>query len=86
MVFCQFVNYVNVYVNHFIVFDIPLHVQGVEICPVQFGKYERSDRFWSELAYKTYSWKLELQNADDLRVVITVAIYRGKGKECLQVN
>lgn len=63
-----------------------LAFQGVEICPVQFGTNERSDRFWSELAYKTYSWKLELPNANDMRVVITVAIYRGKGQECLQVK
>ena len=55
---------------------------------MQYGKGSdpEADLFWESLAHKTWSWRLEVSEPQDLRVVIKAAIYRGRGKKCLQVN
>ena len=55
---------------------------------MQYGKggNPEADLFWESLAHKTWSWRLEVSEPQDLRVVIKAAIYRGRGKKCLQVN
>ena len=50
------------------------------------GKYNDSDRFWTELAFKTRSWLLEVNDPEQVRAVITIAIYKGKGTNCLKVS
>ena len=49
------------------------------------GNDADADAFWEELAYKTYSWRLEIQEPEQLRVVITAAVYRGRSLQCFQV-
>ena len=63
-------------------------LQRVEIVPMQYGKggNAEADLFWESLAHKTWSWRLEVSEPQDLRVVIKAAIYRGRGKKCLRVN
>ena len=55
---------------------------------MQFGKGRNpeADLFWESLAHKTWSWRLEVSEPQDLRVVIKATIYRGRGEEFLQVN
>ena len=62
--------------------------QGVRIFPMQYGKgkFDASDRFWAELAYKTRSWLMEVEDPEEVRAVITIAIYKGKGNNCLMVK
>ena len=63
-------------------------LQRVEIVPMQYGKGSdpEADLFWESLAHKTWSWRLEVSEPQDLRVVIKATIYRGRGEEFLQVN
>ena len=49
------------------------------------GKCNNSDRFWAELAYKTRSWLMEVEDPEEIRAVITIAIYKGKGTNVLMV-
>ena len=62
--------------------------QGVRIFPMQYGKgkFDASDSFWAELAYKTRSWLMEVEDPEEVRAVITIAIYKGKGNNCLMVK
>ena len=55
---------------------------------MQYGKgqIDDSDRFWAELAYKTRSWLMEVEDPEEVRAVITIAIYKGKGNNCLMVK
>ena len=49
------------------------------------GKNKRSDMFWEALAHKTWSYRLPIENPEDIKIVITAAVYRGQGKEVLEV-
>ena len=49
------------------------------------GKNKRSDMFWEALAHKTWSYRLPIENPEDIKIVITAAVYRGQGKDVLEV-
>ena len=62
-------------------------LQNIEIVAMQYGKGDdkRSDMFWEALAHKTWSYRLPIENPEDIKIVITAAVYRGQGKEVLEV-
>lgn len=55
--------------------------------PIQYGRGtdDDADRFWEELAYKTWGWRLQVNETNELRAVIAAAIHRGQGEDRLQV-